>query len=63
MERDTFTDVFCVDCNGYRRQKLKGRNNYDRTLLYVCSECGCENNEKYEISDDAMQRTMKLWKL
>ena len=63
MERDIFADVFCVDCNRFRIQKLKGRNNYDRTLMYICSECGCENNEKYELSDEVRQRTMKPWKL
>lgn len=29
MDSDRYDDVFCVDCDGYRKQKLKGRNNYD----------------------------------
>ena len=25
MEQYEFDDVFCVDCNGYRRQRLAGK--------------------------------------
>lgn len=68
MDRDVFNDVFCVDCNGYRKQKLKGRNAYDETLLYICTECGCENSVEMEnvislFSGNVKQRTMKPWKL
>lgn len=70
MNRDVYNDVFCIDCNGYRKQKLKGRNSYDGTLLYVCTECGCENLEQTEnvniinlFSGNVKQGTMKPWKL
>lgn len=70
MDRDVFGDVFCIDCNGHRKQKLKGQNIYDRTLLYVCTECGCENSVETEnvnvislFSGNVKQRTMEQWKL
>lgn len=44
MDKDIYDNVFCVDCNGWRNQKLSGKNIYDGTLRYVCKECGCENN-------------------
>lgn len=69
MNRDVYNDVFCVDYDGYRKQKLKGRNSYDGTLLYICTECGCENLEQMEnvniidlFSGNIKQRTMKPWK-
>lgn len=70
MDRDVFDNIFCVDCDGYRKQKLKGRNKYDGTLLYICTECGCENSEQAEnlniidlFSGNVKQRAMKPWKL
>lgn len=49
---DRYDDVFCVDCNGFRKQKLAGKNIYDGTLRYICTECGCENNIKDELVKD-----------
>ena len=47
MEQYKYDDVFCVDCNGYRRQRLARKNIYDGMLRYICTECGCENNVEY----------------
>lgn len=44
MDSNKCYDIFCINCDGYRKQKLKGRNSYDGTLLYICTECGCENS-------------------
>lgn len=49
MDGDRYDDVFCVDCNVYRKQKLIGQNSYDETLLYICTECGCENSIENEL--------------
>lgn len=49
MDNDVYDNVFCVDCNNWRKQKLAGKNIYDGTLRYICQECGCENN----VEDDA----------
>lgn len=38
MDGDVYNDVFCVDCDGYRKQKLIGRNTYYGTSLYICTE-------------------------
>lgn len=59
MDSDRYDDVFCVDCDGYRKQKLKGRNNYDGTLLYICTECGCENCIEDEHTKEMKQNVMK----
>lgn len=59
MDREAFDDVFCVDCDRYREQKLKGRNNYDGTLLYICTECGCENSVEDEYTKEMKQNVMK----
>lgn len=49
MNSDIYNEVFCVDCDGYRKQKLIGQNNFDGTLLYICTECGCENSIENEL--------------
>lgn len=49
MDNNDTENVFCVDCDGWRNQKYVGKNIYDGTLRYICSECGCENN----IEDDS----------
>lgn len=36
-------DVYCVDCKKWTKQKFRGRNIYDNSKMYLCSECGCEN--------------------
>lgn len=59
MNREVFDDVFCVDCNGNRRQNLRGRNNYDGTLLYICTECGCENSVEDEYTKEMKQNVMR----
>lgn len=52
MNSDECYDIFCFNCDGYRKQKLKGRNSYDGTLLYICTECGCENSVENESTKD-----------
>lgn len=47
METNEFYDLFCVDCKEITRQKYKGIY-ADKTHLYICKECGCENYEKEE---------------
>lgn len=59
MDSARYDDVFCVDCDGYRRQMLKGRNIYDGTLLYLCTECECENSIEDELTKDLKQNDMK----
>ena len=46
-EVSEFYDLFCVDCKEITSQKYKG-GYYDKTNLYICQECGCENYEKEE---------------
>jgi hypothetical protein len=41
-------DLFCVDCGNYRWQKYKGIVYGDKSLLFQCEECGCENSENDE---------------
>ena len=45
---DKETDLFCVDCNKIIRQKYKGVL-ADRSHLYICKECGCENTIKENV--------------
>lgn len=35
MDNDVYDNVFCVDCNNWRKQKLAGKNIYDGTLRYI----------------------------
>lgn len=55
MENSIHDNVFCVDCNGRRSQRLAGKNIYDGTLRYICPECGCENN----VEDSSGSQTEK----
>lgn len=52
MDKEIYDNVFCVDCDGWRRQKLAGKNIYDGMLRYICTECGCENNVEDESAED-----------
>jgi len=36
-------DFYCIDCDGYRVQKFI-KEMPDKTLLYICTKCGCENS-------------------
>ena len=41
-------DLYCVDCNGWTRQKYKGILS-DESRMFLCQDCGCENViEKHE---------------
>ena len=44
MDANKETNIYCVDCQSWTRQKCKGINPNDKTYLYVCTECGCENS-------------------
>lgn len=52
MDKEIYGNVFCVDCDGWRRQKLAGKNVYDGMLRYICTECGCENNVEDDSAED-----------
>ncbi|WP_195618884.1 hypothetical protein [Clostridium paraputrificum] len=39
--------LYCVDCDKYTKQKYVSTL-ADKSLLYLCNECGCENS----IEDD-----------
>lgn len=61
MNKIVFADLFCVDCKGYKIQKLSGKNIYDGTLRYICTECGCENNINDEsIIDKQIKNSFNL---
>jgi transposase-like protein len=36
------TDLYCSDCKGWTRQTYKGVL-ADKSKLYRCKQCGCEN--------------------